>query len=67
MKTLLREIHTTLKQYPEQVTLLEPEEINKIVEGLEKQTGIELIQQSIKGAGKASVNQKIKSLGADAF
>jgi hypothetical protein len=67
LPTLLREIHTTLKQYPEQITLLNPPEIAIIVQGLEKQTGVELVNQSLKGTGKASANQKIKSLGADAF
>jgi hypothetical protein len=66
MPTLLQEIHKTLKQYPEQVTLLEEEEINIIVQGLEKQTGVELVQQTVKSA-KSSATAKIKSLGADAF
>lgn len=42
MKTILREIHTTLKENPEVVTLLNEDDIHIIVNGLEKQTATEL-------------------------
>lgn len=38
MPVLLREIHKALASFPEQVTLLEPEQIALIIKGLEKQT-----------------------------
>lgn len=47
MQFLLREIWKTLKDNPDQVTLLEEEEIQTIVAGLEKQTQITLITKAI--------------------
>lgn len=47
MQVLLREIWKTLKDNPDQVTLLEEEEIQTIVAGLEKQTQITLITKAI--------------------
>lgn len=38
MPTLLRDIHTTLKNQPEQVTLMTEEELAIVVQGLQKQT-----------------------------
>jgi len=67
MPVLLREIHTTLRAQPENVTLLTDEEVNIIVEGLKIQTGIEFASSAIKGAGAKSVISQIKKLGADAF
>lgn len=48
LPTLLRDIHTTLKQQPEQVTLLSEEELNIIVQGLEKQTNSYIAQAVTK-------------------
>lgn len=63
MKTLLREIHSTVKQYPEQVTLLSEEEIGVIVNGLKTQTGVELVTKKTSTSKVA----KLKSLGSDAY
>jgi hypothetical protein len=67
MPTLLREIHTTIKTYPEQVTLLEESEIAVIVSGLMVQTGISFAASITKPAAAKSLATKIKTLGADAF
>jgi len=67
MPTLLREIHTTLRQYPEQVTLLTEEEISVIVSGLAVQTNTAFVEKATKPAAAKSLTAKIKSLGADAF
>lgn len=69
MPTLLREIHTALKKQPENMTLLDEEEINVIVNGLEKQTGFELAQTVTKSAksSSASLKAKIANKGIDAF
>jgi hypothetical protein len=70
MPTLLREIHQTLKQYPENVTLLSEEDIGVIVQGLEKQTNV-FLSQTVTGAkgksGNKSLATKIANLGDDAF
>ena len=66
MATLLQEIHKTLKTYPENVTLLEPEEILIIVKGLESQTGVELAKSVVsKSASKSSKSlaAKLANLG----
>lgn len=67
LPTLLREIHTTLMKYPEQVTLLSEQEISVIVSGLSVQTGITFAAAATKPAGVKSLAAKIKTLGADAF
>lgn len=68
MPTLLREIHTTLLQQPENVTLLSEEEIKTIVNGLEVQTGVFLTQAVMtKPTAKKAATSRIKELGADAF
>lgn len=59
MPGLLREIHQTLKQYPEQVTLLPEEEIQIIVQGLMKQTGVEFAAQASKPAAVKSFKAKL--------
>ena len=59
MATLLREIHTALKKQPENVTLLSPEDIRVVVNGLEAQTGIALAQSITKTS-----TSKTKSLTA---
>lgn len=65
MKGLLREIHTTILQYPEQITLLSEEEISQIVNGLMITTGVEFAEKASKAS--TSAVKKIKSLGASAF
>lgn len=69
MPLLLKEIHTTLRQYPENVTLLDESEINKIVEGLKIQTQTNFAESKTKKTGGAatSTTAKIKSLGIGAF
>ena len=67
MPTLLREIHTTLSKYPEQVTLLTEQEISIIVSGLSVQTNVAFAASATKPAGVKSLTAKIKQLGADAF
>lgn len=68
MPTLLREIHTTLRQYPEQVSLLSEEEIAPIVSGLLVQTNTQFAQAALKSKSSAkSVEAKIKALGVDAI
>jgi hypothetical protein len=67
MPTLLREIHTTILKYPEQVTLLNESDIGIIVSGLQLQTGTTLAASVSKPAAAKSVAAKIKQLGADAF
>lgn len=67
MPTLLREIHTLIRQYPEQVTLLAEEDIKTIVAGLQVQTMTSFAASVTKPAAAKSVTAKIKSLGVDAF
>ena len=67
MPTLLREIHTTLSKYPEQVSLLEEPEIQIIVSGLSVQTNVTFAAAATKAPAVKSLVAKIKTLGADAF
>ena len=54
MPTLLRDIHSNLKQDPELVTLLSPEEVSIIVSGLSKQTQTTITTSILSGSkGKA--------------
>lgn len=65
MPTLLQTIWKTLKEYPENVTLLEEEEIHKIVEGLKIQTGVQFAVEAVKSS--KGLKAKIDKLGAGAF
>lgn len=67
MPVLLREIHSTLLKYPEQVTLLKESEINTIVSGLQVQTGVFFASVVTKPKESKSATARIKKLGADAF
>ncbi len=67
MPTLLREIHTTLRTYPEQVTLLSEEQISQIVQGLKVQTGVEFAASVKAPSATKNLKNKIATLGADAF
>lgn len=58
MPTLLHEIWKTLKENPEQVTILEEPEIAIIVSGLKKQTSTEIAMAAIKSKSKG-----VKNLG----
>jgi hypothetical protein len=67
MPQLLREIHTTLSKYPEQVTLMSEEDIHVVVEGLKVQTGVEFAATVTKPSAAKSLAAKVAKLGADAF
>jgi hypothetical protein len=69
MPTLLQQIHKTLRQYPEQVTILAPEELAIVVNGLKQQTNTMFAAALTKpSASKTkSLSNKIATLGADAF
>jgi hypothetical protein len=56
----LQSIHKTLKQYPENVTLLSEDEIALIVQGLKEQTQTQFAISNTKGAGKSAAVAKIK-------
>jgi restriction endonuclease S subunit len=62
MPTLLREIHATLKSYPEQVTLLSEEEICTIVSGLKKQTATEIATTALKSNKKSIKSMTLADL-----
>lgn len=67
MPSILREIHTALRDMPENVTLLSEDEIAVIVNGLKMQTQTEFASIVAKSSKSPSVTAKIKSLGVDAF
>lgn len=48
LPTILRDIHSTLKAQPDQVTLMSEEEINIVIQGLEKQTQSHLVASTMK-------------------
>lgn len=56
---LLRVIHKSLQADPEVVTLLKPEEIRVIVNGLEKHTKTELVETTAKSVKKTKVPKNI--------
>ena len=58
MPTLLRDIHANLKQDPELVTLLSPEQVSIIVSGLSKQTATTITTAVLTG-GKGKSLKKI--------
>ena len=58
MPTLLREIHTQLRADKSIVTLMSPEEISIVVNGLKRQTNTELIVATMKGSGSRSGGKK---------
>lgn len=63
--SLLKRIHDAIKADPDCVTLLQPEEVGVIVNGLERQTGI-YIADSITSKGKgASLKGKDSKQVAD--
>ena len=53
MPRLLQEIHKTLREYPENVTLLTDEEVGVIVRGLKQQTNTEIATAAIKNKSKS--------------
>lgn len=67
MPTLLAQIHRNLRDQPENVTLLDEEEIKAIVNGLEKQTMTELAATVTKTKSTKSITKKLEMLGDDAI
>jgi hypothetical protein len=54
MPTLLNDIWKTLKENPDNVTLLSEQEIGVIVNGLKRQTSTEIATAALKSATKKS-------------
>ena len=61
MPTLLREIHANLKQDPELVTLLTPQQVSVIVSGLSKQTQTAITTSILSG----SKGKSLKKISVD--
>ena len=57
MPTLLRDIHRTLKEDPDIVTILTDQECSVIVRGLKKQTSTEIATSAVKKAPKKALKQ----------
>lgn len=58
MPTLLRDIHTKLKQDPANVTLLDEEDIATIVSGLKVQTNTEISSGTKKSSTGSAASKK---------
>ena len=68
MPTLLKQVHSTLLQYPEQVTILSPEERATIIKGLSHHTGVKFAEAATKKPSASKLlKDRIKNLGVDAF
>lgn len=67
IKTILHQIHTTLAQQPENVTLLTEEQIVPIIQGLEQVTNTHFAISSSKGAGSTKIAKKLANASMDAF
>lgn len=66
MPLLLREIHSTLKENPAVVTLLrEEEDIQVIVQGLEKQTNTYLVQAMTASKSGSAKNKALAKVTSD--
>lgn len=63
LPTLLSEIHKTLLAQPEQVTLMNEEELTIVVSGLMKQSGVEFAKAAMTGktGSTKSLAAKLKS------
>ena len=55
MPTLLKEIHARLKEDPELVTILEPQEVGVIFQGLMNHTAVTIATAKVKSK-KAKIN-----------
>lgn len=62
LPVLLRTIHTTLRNDPDNVTILSEEEVGVIVAGLKKQTMTEITTSTVKAA---SNTKKLKNITLD--
>jgi hypothetical protein len=68
LPNILQDIHATLKNYPENVTLLSEEDIALIVQGLSHQTQVSIVSQVSKGSkGSKSAIANIKANVADSL
>lgn len=67
MPSLLRDIHSTLAQYPENVTLLSEQDIGIIVSGLKAHTQVQIVASTSKSAKSASLKKKISAMSDDDF
>lgn len=65
MPTLLKQMHTALRQEPELLHMLSDEEIGVIVQGLSKQTNTVIVTAAAKGNSKAGKVAKSLNLAAD--
>lgn len=65
MPNILQDIWNALKQQPENVTLLEEEQINIVFQGLEAQTNTRLVEIAVKSTKSKSVASKLKNLSVD--
>ncbi len=54
---LLRDIHSTLKQDPDVVTILTEEECAILVKGLKKQTATEIATKAVKKTSKKAMSK----------
>jgi len=57
MPTLLKDIHKTLKNDPDVVTILSEEECSILVRGLKKQTATEIATKAVKKGGKKAMSK----------
>jgi len=55
--SILRDIHTTLKNDPDTVTLLSEEECSILVRGLKKQTATEIATAAVKKKGGKAMSK----------
>jgi len=55
--TLLRDIHKSLKNDPDTVSILSEEECSILVQGLKKQTNTEIAAKAIKKMPKKALNK----------
>jgi len=62
MPVLLREIHTAIKADPELVTLLDEEDIHRVVQGLMKQTQTEIASTVMKSKKVSTKNITVDML-----
>lgn len=68
LATLLKEIHLTIRKYPEQVTILTEEELNGIFHSYEEMSKITLANSvTAKKSSEKNLKTKIKELGTGAF
>lgn len=66
MPGLLRDIHTTLRSQPENVTLLSEAQISVIVNGLKVQTGI-VFAAAATSTGAKGIKARIAKMGLEAI